>query len=299
MQHATYGGQAGRTFRRLGRAMLVLAVLLGAGQARAECGTAGQPCTLPLGTYRVAAPPRHEGDAPRPVVIHFHGFGQAGTNVIGDAELVAPIVARGYVLLAPDGLAPLGRSGGSWSFGARPAQRDELAFTREVLADAVPRFHLDRARVLVGGFSIGGSLTWYLACRMPDEFAAFAPVAGGFWDPLPETCAGPVRLLHTHGWRDQTVPLEGRPLRPGLEQGDIFAGLQVWRRTNGCTGLMADRFVTDGDRWRRAWDRCRPGSALELVLHPGGHEVPAGWADMALDWFEHVTAQPATTRDGD
>ena len=26
----------------------------------------------------------------------------------------------------------------------------------------------------------------------------------------------------------------------------------------------------------------------ELVLEPDGHEVPAGWADMALDWFESV-----------
>lgn len=280
--------------------MLVLALLwLGAGQARAECGTADQPCAVPLGTYRVAAPPWHLGDAPRPVVIHFHGFGQAGADVIGDAELVAPIVAQGYVLLAPDGLAPPGRSGGSWSFGVRPAQRDELAFTREVLADAVPRFHLDRARVLVSGFSIGGSLTWYLACWAPDEFAAFAPVAGGFWDPLPEACAGPVRLLHTHGWRDQTVPLEGRPLRPGLEQGDIFAGLQIWRRANGCRDLMADRFATEGDRWHRAWSHCLPGSALELVLHPGGHQVPAGWADMALAWFGQQTAKSGATGDGD
>jgi hypothetical protein len=28
------------------------------------------------------------------------------------------------------------------------------------------------------------------------------------------------------------------------------------------------------------------------VLHPGGHEVPAGWAALALDWFE--AAVPST-----
>jgi polyhydroxybutyrate depolymerase len=57
---------------------------------------------------------------------------------------------------------------------------------------------------------------------------------------------------------------------------------------NGCTGLRADRFATDADWWRRAWEQCAPGTALELVLHPGGHEVPPEWADMALDWFEAV-----------
>lgn len=254
---------------------------------------------MPLGTYRVAAPPWREGNPPRPVVIHFHGAGQSGALVLKNADLVEPIVARGYVLLAPDGLVPPGRDGGSWSFGARRPLRDELAFVRQMLADAVPLFHLDRARVLVSGFSIGGSLTWYLACQAPEEFAAFAPVAGGFWQPLPTSCAGPVKLFHTHGWRDQTVPLEGRPLRPGLEQGDIFAGLEIWRQANGCTGLKADRFSTDAGWWRRAWDQCAPGTALELALHPGGHEVPREWADMALDWFEAVITTPRAASHGD
>lgn len=279
--------------------MALALVCLGLADARAECGGLDEPCVVPLGSYRVAAPRWHEGDAPRPAVIHFHGFGQSGANVIRDADLVEPIVARGYVLLAPDGLVPPGRDGGSWSFGARPALRDELAFVREMLVDAVPRFHLDRARVLVSGFSIGGSLTWYLACRAPGEFAAFAPVAGGFWQPLPASCTGPVKLFHTHGWRDQTVPLEGRPLRRGLEQGDIFAGLEVWRRANGCNGLKADRFATDAGWWRRAWDQCAPGTALELALHPGGHEVPPGWADVALDWFETVITTPRAASHGD
>ena len=45
-------------------------------------------------------------------------------------------------------------------------------------------------------------------------------------------------------------------------------------------------------RWGRsgsaAWTDCAAGSALTFVLDPDGHEVPAGWADMALDWFEAV-----------
>lgn len=258
-----------------------------------ECGGPQAACIVASGgAYHAAAAPWRDGAAARPAVIHFHGAGGSGAAVVTNSDLADPIVARGYVLLAPTGLTRPGRSGGSWSFGVRPPLRDELAFVREVLADAGPRFHLDRDRVLVTGFSVGGSLAWYLACQAPGEFAAFAPVAGGFWRPHPTECAGPVRLLHTHGWRDQTVPLEGRPLRPGLVQGDIFAGLEIWRGVNGCAGLRADRFTTDASFWRRVWDRCAAGTALELVLHPGGHEVPPGWAEMALDWFEAVVPPP-------
>jgi polyhydroxybutyrate depolymerase len=262
--------------------------LVTAPDAAAACGGPAEACTVALGAYHAAAPPWHESDEPRAAVIHFHGAGGSGTAVVGEPKLTGPIVARGYVLLAPTGLTRPGRTGGSWSFGVRPPLRDELAFVRQMLADAVPRFHLDRERVLVTGYSVGGSLAWYLACQAPGEFAAFAPVAGGFWRPHPTDCAGRVWLLHIHGWRDRTVPPEGRPLRPGLEQGDIFEGLQLWRRENGCTGLRTDVFATDAAFWRRAWTAWAPGSALELALHPGDHEVPNDWADMALEWFEAV-----------
>src|SRR5689334_6321120 len=105
--------------RRMMRAAFPFMLLcLGTVSARAECGGSDRPCAVPLGSYRVAAPPWRDGDPPRPVVIHFHGFGQSGAEVLSNADLVEPIVARGYVLLAPDGLVPPGYSGGSWSFGA-------------------------------------------------------------------------------------------------------------------------------------------------------------------------------------
>lgn len=166
--------------------------------------------------------------------------------------------------------------------------RDERAFLEQVLDDAAPRFHVDRSRVFVTGFSMGGGIVWQLACRAPSEFAAFGPVAGGFWHGLPTDCAGPVKLLHTLGWRDDAVPIEGWISGADQVQGGVFEGLQVWRRVNGCSQAHADSFATRGQFWERSWTGCVPGSALTFVLHPGGHEVPDGWADLALDWFESV-----------
>lgn len=259
--------------------------------AQEVCGLDTEPCNIPLGSYRVALP---EGNAPAggwPAVAFFHGAGGSGARTLGNTGMVDAALARGYAVIAPDGLArPNTRFGPGWSFHPeRPKQRDEVAFTRAFLADASRKYHLDRDRVILSGFSIGGSLVWYLACEAPDLAQAYAPVAGAFWRPHPgmEDCAAPIQMLHTHGWRDRVVPLEGRPLGGGrIYQGDVFYGLQILRALNGCDGMRADAFDTDGSTWRRTWEACVDGSALSFDLHTDGHAVPRGWVNRALDWVE-------------
>ena len=250
------------------------------------------PCTVDTGEYYIALPDGAEG--PVPALFWIHGFGGSGDGMMRNRGMVNPILERGYAVIAPSGIIPEGRRGGSWSFFPGISQRrDEIAFLTSVRDDAVARHGLDPDQILMAGFSIGGSMTAYLACAAPDTFKAYAPIGGNFWRPHPQGCESPVRMLHTHGWTDGTVPLEGRVLRgedsndPGaLMQGDVFHALSIWRETNECFQLKADSFVTEGRFMRRKWERCAPDSALEFALHPGGHSIPRGWSAMILDWFE-------------
>ncbi len=274
---------------------LIAAALLALGGAAgpaAACGVDGPACAVPLGSYRIELPEGAAPQAGQPAVMFFHGWGGTAAQTLSNRGMVESFLSRGWAVIAPEGLGREGASGGSWAFHPdRPGARDEGDFAREVLADAAAVHAIDRERVMLSGFSIGGSLTWYLACDDPGLAAAYAPVAGAFWRPHPgmEACAGPVRLLHTHGWRDETVPLEGRPLRGGaILQGDVFHSLEILRATNGCDQMRADAYDTEGAYWRRWWTRCTPGSALEFALHEGGHSVPPDWAPMAIDWFERI-----------
>ena len=257
-------------------------------RADAPCGGADAACETSLGSYFIARPTGVE--TPKALVF-FHGGGGWGSRIFTmRAEMTKAFTDRGYAVIAPNGKKrPGSRFGPGWSFIPQfEPLRDEVAFTREILADAAARHGVDVSAPLLTGYSIGGSLVSYLACRDPALAKAFAPLAGGFWRPHPETCAGPVRLLHTHGWRDQTVPLEGRPLGSiGVEQGDIHETLAMWRRQNDCPKYRADEFVTEGPFWRRIWSTCAAG-ALEFALHPGGHEMPDAWATLAIDWFESL-----------
>ncbi|CTQ50639.1 alpha/beta hydrolase family esterase [Jannaschia donghaensis] len=266
-------------------ASIVLA-LTAAGPA-AACTRDEPACGVPMGDYRVALP---DVEGPIPAVIFLHGAGGTGRGTLGMTGTVKAITDRGYAVIAPDGLPwRSDRSGGIWSFRmdvVRETPRDEAAFFDEVVADAAQRHDVDPDNVILAGFSAGAFMVTSLACDAPESFAAYAPVSGGFWRPHPDSCDGPVRLFQTHGWTDGTVPLEGRPLGNGRYlQGDILEGLSLFRDANGCARPDASGKRTTGDFLRRYWT-CDDGTALEFALFPGGHGVPAGWADMMLDWFE-------------
>jgi polyhydroxybutyrate depolymerase len=253
--------------------------------ATADCNGDTGPCVLPNGTYHIVLPEGTKG--PIPAILLLHGYGGEGLGTIRNKPMVNLMLGRGYAVIAPDGQPRENGEGRSWDFHPdRPATRDETAFLISVADDAATRFGLQRDDMLLAGFSIGGSMTSYVACQAPDAFAAYAPVAGSFWLPQPTSCAGPVRLFHTHGKADQTVPLLGREIMPGFVQGNVFKAMETWRLTDGCPSAEADETITLGIYTVQHWTGCQPGTDLRFALHEGGHSIPKGWAQMAVDWFE-------------
>lgn len=246
------------------------------------------PCETASGRYHLAFPEDWDGSSPLPAVLFFHGHNSDGAAIIKSDGLRSAFTERGYLLIAPEGTAGPGRTALGWP--ARPqaeGRRDDLAFTGEVMADIEGRLSLDRARLLVSGFSSGGSMAWYLGCYGPGRFAGFAPVAGALRRPTPpEACPnGPQRLLHIHGFADQQVPLEGRHIRE-WHQGDVFESFSILRATNQCRSNPT-RFETGQPFACRIWTGCGSDRDIQLCLHDGGHGMPKGWADKVLTWFEN------------
>lgn len=274
---------------RIFSALIFLIIVSHSASASAQtCGDANAPCETASGIYHFAAP--KEATSAPPAVIFLHGYGGTGAGVIRNKGLLKPVLERGYAVIAPQGL-PLreGFRGGAWNSMLREGRRDDVGYLIDIASDAVARHGLDRDNILLAGFSGGGMMTWRVACDAPDAFAAYAPIAGLLWRPLPEDCVGPVKMHHTHGWSDPVVPIEGRSVAAGrFTQGDLFQGLDMIRRANSCLKDDPDEYADDGLYLTRTWANCDETAALSMVLHPGGHSIPKGWSIMALDWFEAV-----------
>ncbi len=270
------------------RVLLMIAILCltPTGALAGGCGTPEAVCPTENGFYRMVLPEKATG--PVPALAFLHGGSSTSASVMRNSAMLAALSVRGYALIAPEGQENPPRPRKNWGVhDNRPHPRDDIAFSAEILDDAARR-GIDRNRVLLAGFSRGGSMVWDILCRAPATARAYAAASGAFWEPLPIACEGPVDLFHSHGWTDRVVPLEGRSFRGGtVVQGDVFAGLKLLRRANGCNPDTPDvtPVATEDGVWQRSWANC-PGGRIDMMLHPGGHGLPKGWLTQALDWFE-------------
>ena len=262
---------------------IIAALLLLAPAAYAQ--TRCDPCTIADGSYRAVAPPGWNGSDRLPVLVFLPGWRATGDNMVSDPAISGPAAKAGF---PADRAGPRRRQ-----LSRSPARRANRATTsrssaRVLYADVRARWPVDQRNVIAGGFSIGGSMVWDLACYAADAFTAFLPFSGGFWEPTPEACtSGPVNLRHVHGradtltscrWPERVI---GRSLDAGRHrQGFLRVGrprIAVPRRR----GHASPR-GPDSPGSGRA---CARRPMLQLCLHPldhGGSQVAGGRAPMGV-----------------
>ncbi|GAB5375569.1 MAG: hypothetical protein AcusKO_20310 [Acuticoccus sp.] len=211
-------------------ALLLVAALMVWGSAALACGP-DSDCMIGERRYRIALPP---GEGPFGAIVYMHGYKGTAAGVMKNPAMRALAVRLGVALIAAHG------EDGDWQIRNYPGSdladdSREITYFEALLDDVTSRFPVDPARILATGFSSGGMITWTLACHLGERFAAFLPVAGTFWAPIPATCdSAPVDLLHIHGTADKVVPLEGRQIA-GTRQGDVAAALAMFADAGGYT----------------------------------------------------------------
>jgi polyhydroxybutyrate depolymerase len=266
------------------RIVLASLLVLLAGRAHAQTCGVEAPCAVGGGTYRVSPPP----GAPAGAAMFLHGYQGSGDDMMLDETLRAGFRDAGILLVLPNG------PGRAWHVAGEPGNpASNRPFIAAVAADVAARWPVARKEMWLAGFSVGASMVWDVACHTPpggDGFAAFVAISGQFWNPAPIACeSGPVDLLQIHGLTDDVFPLEGRAIGPA-HQGDVFEDLAIMRSHDGCRS-NPETMVQQGAFVLRSWTNCWSGAQLALALHPGGHEIPAGWLSVALPFVRAAIAR--------
>lgn len=146
--------------------------------------------------YALSVPDGDAPGTPRPLVLALHpGGGRA--PYYGGAfmrQVVGPALRDwGAIIVAPD--APTR----SWT--SATAERAVVALLHAVMED----YAVDRDRILVTGFSLGGRGTWFMATRHADLFTGAIPIAGSPGnDALDGLGLMPVHIIHSRD--DEVMP---------------------------------------------------------------------------------------------
>ena len=227
--------------------------------------------------YRIHVPLGYAANAPTPLVLVFHGYG--GTAASEDASSgFTPLAEReGFLVVYPQGLLI---NGSAFWASAGPVDEgiDETPFVTHLLDDVQRHYCVDPRRIFATGFSNGGGMTNFLACRLAGRIAAFAPASGNYY-ALPGGChpSRPVPLVVFHGTADGIVPYDGIPAyeSPDWPLPSIPEYLHDWALRDGCTA-GPQIFLSGGGVTGERWTGCQgAATVVHYRAEGGGHGLPS------------------------
>jgi predicted peptidase len=137
-----------------------------------------------------------DGSRKWPLLLFLHGAGERGSDlelvkIHGPPKLIEAGKKFPFVVISPQ--CP------------QDSRWDPLAL--EALIDSLQRrYRIDSARIYLTGLSMGGQVTWELAVRQPERYAAVIPVCGA-GDPSRADRLRNLPVWAFHGAKDDVVPL--------------------------------------------------------------------------------------------
>ena len=184
--------------------------------------------------------------AKRPLLISCHGMNQDAAYQMGMLDIQSVADTAKFVTVFPEGISK------SWDI---TGNRD-INFMLAIIDEMVEKYDIDRGRVYLSGFSMGGMFTYHAMNKIADRIAAFAPISGY---PMGGATASPnvrpIPIIHTHGTSDDVVTFA-----------NVQKNLNVWIKHNGCpeTAEVTKRYRNAAHITRHVWG---PGNDdVEVVL---------------------------------
>ena len=206
-------------------------------------------------SYNVYAP-KNLGEN-RPLLIFCHGYNQ-DANWMQNSEfkndnvsMEAVCDTAKFVVVFPNGIDRAWDTGGD---------RD-INFIKAIIEKMVTQHKIDRNRVYLGGFSMGGMLTYNAINKMSDQIAAFVSCSGPSVI-TPKAGLRPIPLLHIQGTADNF--------------GGVQPALNPWIKHNGCS--TTDKVVNNYNGFSGAkmhtWGPGNDGVEVKLLeLKDKGHWI--------------------------
>jgi predicted esterase len=251
--------------------------------------TGEQTLTITTGgksrTYIVRLPTDYDKNTPYRLWFSIHCLGgsakgvanQSGYEYYGIWKFANPTGQKGTTIFcSPEGTAFSGSTLGWGNSGGADVQ-----FIRDLITKFETELCIDESRIFAEGFSMGGSMSYALACAMPDTFRAVCMHSGGAMSGCDQKKRGPVPMFITHGTNDNVCSWSARwgqaqindlARRDGCDTVDLYG---TCKPTDNMHPVNVD------------YKNCKPGYPCKACIFVGSHEYTPGGASNT--WVDDST----------
>jgi polyhydroxybutyrate depolymerase len=234
-------------------------------------------------TYHLFVPSSYNPAKPVPLVLAMHGLSETGLIFARYRGLSEVAEREGFIVAYPQGIWR------HWNSFGDAGGTDDVGFLLALIEQIEAGYAIDRDRVYATGDSNGGFMSFVLASKAPQTFAAIAPVMatmpGWIADKVDRSVPMPVLLMH--GTDDPIVPwgsdnVDAEPIR-SMNMRSIPKSVAFWVELNGCGTTPVREDLPDADPGDGTTAYCETYSGgrdgAEVVLYAitgGGHTWPGG-----------------------
>ncbi len=245
--------------------------------------------------------PLPEGEIP--LIVSLHGFGGDSFSQASYVPLHNRVNRDGFALLLPNGVENAeGIRFWNPTDGFGKADQDDVNALSALVQEAGGEF--DMGPVYIFGYSNGGFMAYWMACKGLPGLRAIASLAGtSYYEDSECEGAPPVSVLHVHGMDDRVIRFHGSEESefPALTPGEWYTGAKEmyyhWGARAGCDGnsqedgedLDLDTSINGAETFTfRFSGGCAEGITVEMWASDWGGHTPAygdAFADALLDWL--------------
>ena len=253
--------------------------------------------------YTVYVPSTYDKETPTELIFVFHGGGSNNVNIENSVGYNEQAESGGFLVVYPLGSAENASSTepknqkASWNGGpvtggyAYGQKVDDVKFVRKIVSEISNKYNIDSGKIFATGISMGGMLTYRLACEASDVFSAIAPVGSVLAIPF-DDCKPllPVSIIHFHGTADKFVPYNGGDSSSSLPKILVVGGpypsvadtITKFKTLNH-TSAKAQEVYNYGDTSCNLYQTNNKQGEIELcTIQGGGHNWPGTNSDLGI-----------------
>ena len=194
----------------------------------------------------------------RPMMISCHGMDQTYQYQMDQTRWNAIADTTGLIVVYPVGVA-----GSAWGMnyttGWDVEGMSDINFMMDIIEDIASIYPIDRTRIYLSGFSLGGAFVYHAINELANKFAAYAPVSGYNLVTTNTFSSRPVPIVHVHGDADNTMGYNG-----------VEGYIKAWAQAQNCNMTPIETQPTPSYKCTRYRDGdCETEVVLYTVIGRG------------------------------